>query len=157
MLQWFVWGLIKIWAIICLFFFWLLFLYVLKFLSIGLAQSFNVCRMHDYLQTRSTNARSCDGAAPVPVLSPGHFYLLCQGSQFAIRGLKCWPAINQTQQQSKVKHELHQMAAEEASELFFSLLKTRSSIKKYLVLMLIYKESLRSLERLIYFVFEMHI
>lgn len=50
-----------------------------------------------------------------------------------------------------------QMAVEEATELVFNLLKTSSLIKKYLVLVLIYKESLRSLEGFIHFVLEMNI
>lgn len=49
------------------------------------------------------------------------------------------------------------MAVEQEIELVFSLLKTNTSIKKYVVLVLIYKESLRPLEGFIHFVLEMDI
>lgn len=49
------------------------------------------------------------------------------------------------------------MAVEQEIELVFTLLETSTSIKKYVVLVLIYKESSRLLEGLIYFVLEMDI
>lgn len=63
----------------CLYFhfFKLLFLSVLKFLSItGMVQSFHVCRILNYLFTISTNATTCEAAAPVLVLSHRLFALL---------------------------------------------------------------------------------